>query len=567
MEKTKYKILALKYRPKNFKELIGQDIMVETLVNSIKSNRIAQAFMLTGERGTGKTSTARIISKSLTCTGNFLEGVKCETGEICHCEEITNDKHLDVTECDAASRTGVDDVRQIIDAARYKPTTAKYKIYIIDECHMLSRSAWNALLKTLEEPPDQLKFIFCTTEPKKIPLTIISRCQTFHLHRVSIKVLFDHLKKISKIEDGKISDSAIKLIAKASTGSVRDAISLLDRALVNQHVSEKEVDEVTVREMLGAADRSKILELLKFIFDGDQKKSIESLKQMIDEGLDAANLKNDILELLYFILQKKNLGNFESDLTISESELEMIDVISKDVRTETLILFWQFTLKALDEDKILTSPQLGLEMLVIRLLHLKGMPTYEDVLESLKKNNLSQAEVNNDATIDHSNEKENFLKETNEITEISKDQIKNTTQTKPTLLSLDPKNLSKDISVEKVSSFEELILLSSRKKEIQLKYDLEKNVNLIKFSEGKIDISFNENLDKNFVRNLSEKLLEWTGMRWVITLTKKTGQKTFSELQSIKREELLDQEKRGKIYKKFKNIFSDGELLEVKKED
>ena len=167
MEKTIYKIFALKYRPKNFKELIGQDIMVETLVNSIKSNRIAQAFMLTGEWGTGKTSTARIISKSLTCTGNFLEGVKCKTGEICHCEEITNDKHLDVIECDAASRTGVDDVRQIIDAARYKPTTAKYKIYIIDECHMLSRSAWNALLKTLEEPPDQLKFIFCTTEPKK----------------------------------------------------------------------------------------------------------------------------------------------------------------------------------------------------------------------------------------------------------------------------------------------------------------------------------------------------------------------------------------------------------------
>jgi len=223
---------------------------------------------------------------------------------------------LDVTECDAASRTGVDDVRQIIDAARYKPTTAKYKIYIIDECHMLSRSAWNALLKTLEEPPDQLKFIFCTTEPKKIPLTIISRCQTFHLHRVSIKVLFDHLKKISKIEGGKISDSAIKLIAKASTGSVRDAISLLDRALVSQHVSEKEVDEATVRKMLGVADRSKILELLKFIFDGDQKQSIESLKQMIDEGLDADNLKNDILELLYLILQKKNLGDFESDLTI-----------------------------------------------------------------------------------------------------------------------------------------------------------------------------------------------------------------------------------------------------------
>jgi len=206
-------------------------------------------------------------------------------------------------------------------------------------------------------------------------------------------------------------------------------------------------------------------------------------------------------------------------------------------------------------------------MLVVRLVHLKGMPSYEDVLESLKKNNLSQTEINNNVTIDHSNEKKILLNETNEITKFSKDQIKNTSQAKPISLSLNPKNLSKDIFVEKVSSFEDLILLASRKKEIQLKYDLEKNVNLIKFSEGKIDISFNENLDKNFVRNLSKKLLEWTGIRWVITLTKKTGQKTFSELQSIKREELLDQEKKGEIYKKFKNVFLDGELLEVKKKD
>jgi len=206
-------------------------------------------------------------------------------------------------------------------------------------------------------------------------------------------------------------------------------------------------------------------------------------------------------------------------------------------------------------------------MLVVRLVHLKGMPSYEDVLESLKKNNLGQTEVNSNVIIDRENDKKIFLDETDEIANISKDQIKNTTQTKPILSSLNPKNLPKDIIAGKVSSFEELILLSSRKKEIQLKYDLENNVNLIKFSKGKIDISFNENLDKNFVRNLSQKLLEWTGTRWVITLTKKMGQKTFSELQSIKKKESLDQEKKGEIYKKFKNIFSDGELLEVKKED
>ena len=335
--------------------------MVQTITNSIKSNRIANAFLLTGVRGTGKTSTARIISKSLTCSGNFIEGVKCKTGEFCHCDEITNYKHLDVLEMDAASKTGVDDVRkEIIESAIYKPTTAKYKIYIIDECHMLSRSAWNALLKTLEEPPDQLKFIFCTTEPKKVPLTITSRCQRYDLHRLSIKTLFDHLKKISKLENGKISDAALKLIAKAATGSVRDALSLLDRALVSHYVTNGEIDETFVRKMLGLANREKILELLNFVFDGDQKKSIESLRQMINEGLDPTNFMNDLLEMTYFILQKKNLGNFESDLAISEAELEMIDLISKNVSTSTLILFWQFLLKGLNELSIVANPFLSL---------------------------------------------------------------------------------------------------------------------------------------------------------------------------------------------------------------
>jgi len=287
----------------------------------------------------------------------------------------------------------------------------------------------------------------------------------------------------------------------------------------------------------------------------------------MNEGIEPANFLNDLLEIIYFIQQIKNIGNLDSDLSISESEQETVNLISKNVSTSTLIVYWQLILKVLDELSIVSSPILSLEMLVVRLVHLKGMPSYEDVLESLKKNNLVQTEVNSNVTIDLGNDKKNFLNETNEIGKISKDQIKNTTQTKPILSSLNPKNLSKDIFVEKVSSFEELILLSSRKKEIQLKYDLENNVNLIKFSEGKIDISFNENLDKNFVRNLSKKLLEWTGIRWVITLTKKKGQKTFSELQSIKKKELLDQEKKGEIYKKFKNIFSDGELLEVKKED
>ena len=563
MKNNKHKILALKYRPKNFEELIGQDAIVQTIVNSIKLDKLPNAYLLTGIRGVGKTTTARLIAKAINCKKNFILREKCNSNEYCHCEEIRNSNHLDVLEMDAASRTGIDDVRELIESSRYNPTSAKYKIFIIDEVHMLSRQAFNGLLKTLEEPPPHLKFIFATTEVKKIPVTIISRCQRFDLHRVSIKILFDNLKKISKIENGKISDGALKLIAKAAEGSVRDSLSLLDRTLVDQHITEKEIDEPFVRKMLGIANRSKILELIHYIFQGDQKKSIKQLREMINEGIEPANLLNDFLEIIYFILQKKSLGNFDSDLSISDSEIDMINLISKDVDISTLIIFWQFILKGLDELSIVSNPILSLEMMVVRLIHLKDMPSYEGILDSINKSNLKN---DNDNVISEKYTKVD-INEKNEINKISKDQIKNTLQTKPELGSANPKKMIEEKNLEHISSFEDLIKLSSIKKEVELKHDLEKNVNLIKFSEGKIDIGFNENLGKNFVRSLSEKLLTWTGKRWLITLTKASGQKTFSERQSIMAEQLLEKEKKGEVCKKFKNIFPDGELIEILKKD
>jgi len=556
MKNSDHKILALKYRPKNFKELIGQDIMVQTITNSIKFNKLPNAYLLTGIRGVGKTSTARLIAKAINCNMNFIQGEKCNPSDYCHCKEISNFKHLDILEMDGASRTGIDDVRELIESSKYNPTVAKYKIYIIDEVHMLSKQAFNGLLKTLEEPPPHLKFIFATTEVKKIPITIVSRCQRFDLHRVPVKVLLDNLKKISKIENAKISDAALKFIAKAATGSVRDALSLLDRALIGQHINDREIDETFVRKMLGIADRSKILELLKYIFNGDQKKSIGQLREMINEGIEPANFLNDLLEIIYFILQKKNLGDFESDLSISEPELETIDVVSKDVSTSTLILFWQFILKGLDELSIVANPLLSLEMLVIRLLHLQDMPLLSDLINKNNSNQTDKVVVAKQAT-------KKILNEESEMTKISKDQIKNTTQTKTELTSLSPKDASK----ESIKSFEDLIKLSSLKREIELKYDLVKNVNLIKFSNGKIEIAFNENLSKNFVRNLSEKLLDWTSKRWVVTLIKGPGQKTFSEMQSINKKELLESGKKSEVYKKFKNVFPDAELVQVSKKD
>ena len=563
MSENIQKVLALKYRPKNFKELIGQDIMVETITNSIKLNKLPNAYLLTGIRGVGKTTTARLIARALNCSKNFLKEESCNCKS---CEGIANSRHLDVIEMDAASKTGIDDVRELIDSSKYNPTSAKYKIIILDEVHMLSKQAFNGLLKTLEEPPPHLKFIFATTEVKKIPVTIISRCQRFDLHRVSVKELVNNLKKILDIEKGKISSEALTLIAKASEGSVRDSLSLLDRALISQNIDGIEVNEKSVRKMLGISDRTKTLSLVRLIFQGDQKKSIEQLREMVSEGLQPTIFLNDFLEIIYFIQQNKILGNFDSDLSISESEKEIISSISKDIDMRTLIVFWQFILKVIDELSIVSNPILSIEMLVIRLVHLKDMPDYESLVNSLENKNMDETNLENNEMVKIKGEKK-IINEENPIGKISKDQIKNTTQTKPSLLSQNENNSNKNEKKIQVLSFEDLIQLASKKKEIQLKYDLEKNVNLIKFTQGKIDISFNQNLDKNFVRNLSTKLVEWTGNRWVITLSKEKGKRTFFETQNINKEKLLNEEKEGKVYKNIKKIFSDAELLEVKKKD
>jgi len=556
MKKSEQKVFALKYRPDNFKELIGQDLMVQTITNSIIHNKLPNAYLLTGIRGVGKTTTARLIAKAINCKKNFIKGEKCETETHCHCKEINDSKHLDVLEMDAASKTGIDDVRELIESSKYNPTSANYKIYIIDEVHMLSKQAFNGLLKTLEEPPPHLKFIFATTEVKKIPVTILSRCQRFDLHRVPIKILLENLKKISEIEKCKISENALKLIAKASEGSVRDSLSLLNRAFVSQHFLEKEIDESFIRKMLGIANRSKILEFLKLVFKGDQKNSIAQLRVMINEGLEVSNFLNDLLEIIYFIQQKKSLGSFDTDLYISEHESQIIDEITKEVTVSTLILFWQFILKGLDEINLVSNPILSLEMLVIKLLHLKDMPSYDQLI---KENSSGAIE---DLTLE-TKDQQKILNEESKPSKISKEQIKSTVQTKPEIMTME----STETNGEIINSFHELIKIASKKKEIELKYDLEKNVNLIKFSVGKIDIAFNMNLSKNFVKNLSEKLFEWTKKRWVITLAKGPGEKTIAEKEFIKNKEMLDNEKKGDLYKKFKKIFPDSDLINITKKN
>ena len=338
------KILALKYRPQEFKDLIGQEVMAETITNAIKLGKTPNAYLLTGIRGVGKTTTARLIAKALNCTKNFAESEKCASGEYCHCAEIVNSNHMDILEMDAASKTGIDDIRELIENAKYSPTSAKYKIFIIDEVHMLSKQAFNGLLKTLEEPPPRLKFILATTEVRKIPVTILSRCQRFDLKRVSLEKLFIHLKNIAEKEKGNISDGALQLISRASEGSVRDAISLLDRALISQTIDNKQIEDEDVRKMLGLADRSKLIILFKEILSGNQKEAVNHLRELIDSGLDAKNFLNDILEILYLFNRRINLGPIEKDLMISESEIQMINEYSKNLDSQDIGIFWQMTI-------------------------------------------------------------------------------------------------------------------------------------------------------------------------------------------------------------------------------
>ena len=547
------KILALKYRPQEFKDLIGQEVMAETITNAIKLGKTPNAYLLTGIRGVGKTTTARLIAKALNCTKNFAESEKCASGEYCHCAEIVNSNHMDILEMDAASKTGIDDIRELIENAKYSPTSAKYKIFIIDEVHMLSKQAFNGLLKTLEEPPPRLKFILATTEVRKIPVTILSRCQRFDLKRVSLEKLFIHLKNIAEKEKGNISDGALQLISRASEGSVRDAISLLDRALISQTIDNKQIEDEDVRKMLGLADRSKLIILFKEILSGNQKEAVNHLRELIDSGLDAKNFLNDILEILYLFNRRINLGPIEKDLMISESEIQMINEYSKNLDSQDIGIFWQITLKTMDDLRVVGNENLTLEMYVMQLMHVKSIGHNDDMIEEA----LSNGEALSSKTI--SSPEDNDDKK---IKSVFKNQLKNTEQIKENLVK-SPELKSKLLQNSTIKTFQDLVRTANEEKEVELKYDLERNVRVVSFVPGKINITFNEKLNKNFIKILTEKLLKWTGERWIISLSKEEGEKTVYEKTLSDKKNKLAEANNSEIVKSVLSAFPDARLIDV----
>ena len=543
------KVLALKYRPQNFDDLIGQEVVTQTIVNSIKANKIPNAYLFTGIRGVGKTTIARIIAKALNCT-NGVENkckIKCD-----NCDEITNSSHIDVLEMDAASKTGVDDVRDLIEFSRYGPTSAKYKIFIIDEVHMLSKQAFNALLKTLEEPPQYengggLKFIFATTEIKKIPITVVSRCQRFDLSRVKSGELFEFIKKIKDKEKGKISDDALKLIVKISEGSVRDALSLLDRALLSLDKDE-ELDLNSAQKIFGYFDKSQLIDLFELILKGEEKKAIEIYRKIYEQGVEPKVFINDFLELVYYFKNINSLNMESTNFTLNDEEFSKIKKIANEVSDETLILFWQFTLKTLGELEIVNNQSLSIEMFLIRLMYLKSSTIKEHSPLSVDK--IDQLKKKADEEIIVNEKKNETISQVKNISQEQEVKIEN----------------NKGVKAEEkldINSFDQLLKICNEKKEIKLKYELEKNVNLVHFENNRIEISFNDNLDKNFIKDLSLKLFEWTGDRWIITLSKSKGELSIKDKQQNKKIKNINSAKQSKLYKNLIEKFPDADLIDV----
>ena len=530
---NKSKVLALKYRPQKFEDLIGHEEVATTIFNSIKMNKSPNAYLFTGIRGVGKTTFARIVAKALNCE-NGIEKM-CEK-KCSHCDSITNSNHIDVLEMDAASKTGVDDVRELIEFSRYAPSIAKFKVFIIDEVHMLSKQAFNALLKTLEEPPPYLKFIFATTEVKKIPITVISRCQRYDLSRVKSEELFQYLKKISKIEEKNVDDSALKLIVKISEGSVRDSLSLLDRAIISNNDDRLSLENV--QKIFGYVDKSSYIDLLELIFKGDEELVLKHYRNLYDSGVEPNNFLNEFLEILYYIKNISNIKIEGTNFSLNDNDYKKISHVSKNIKTEHTLLFWEFTLKTIKEINLVNNPNLSIEMFLIQLMYLSNRnsksneETKETKNTSFKRKDLQSLKINTEAV----------------------SQIKNIKQVEE---KTDKKNK------ESLNSLNDIIRLCLEKKEMKLKFELENNVNLVSFSNNRIEISFNEKLSNNFVKDLSEKLFDWTNKRWIISFSKQKGEKSVKDEKKISQEKKIDKFKKSNEYDQLLKSFPDIELIDI----
>ncbi|HET7851710.1 MAG TPA: DNA polymerase III subunit gamma/tau [Methyloceanibacter sp.] len=497
--------LARKYRPKLFSELIGQDAMVQTLRNAFASGRIAQAYMLTGVRGVGKTTTARLIARALNYVRPGGEGAPTldmtEEGE--HCRAILESRHLDVVEMDAASHTGIDDIRDLIDSAHYKPNTARYKVYIIDEVHMLSKQAFNGLLKTLEEPPEHVKFIFATTEARKVPVTVLSRCQRFDLKRIEVEQLAQHLAFIVAQEGAAADPAALMLIARAAEGSVRDALSILDRAIA---FGSGKVEAEAVRGLLGLADRGRIFDLLETVLAGDAGNALDKLSALNNDGAEPAQVITDLADAVHAVTLVKAAGT--SDPAASEAERASAAELAKRLSMPVLARAWQMLLKGHDEVKSSARPHAAADMVLVRLAYAADLPTPGELMRRLGDSS-GEGEGATRATPNKPREPAPVMRQDTAPPEPAS--VTETEDPTPQPSLADPK------------SFEEVVALAEEKRDLKLKHALSEQVRLVRFRPGHLELNPLPNAPKELGQDLMRKLNAWTGRVWIVALSGDEG--------------------------------------------
>ena len=526
-----YRVLARKYRPQNFSDLLGQETMVQILSNAFESGRIAHAYMLTGVRGIGKTTTARLLARSLNYSSDEINEPTINIskyGE--HCKEIMESRHIDVLEMDAASRTGIADIREIIDSVSYATTSARFKIYIIDEVHMLSKSAFNGLLKTLEEPPPHVKFIFATTEVHKIPLTILSRCQRFDLKQLDEKNMMHLLSSVCKSENVEIPDNILSIIGRAASGSARDGLSILDQTItLSEH--DPNLGEDSIREMLGLSDNSVIIDLFEAIESCDIEKALALIKLQTDKGADPLNIISSLGEIIHELTLLKVSREKNDNLLLGPENFSRLIAFQETLDVRTLSRFWQMILKASEEIKNSFNPDSALEMVVIRMAYVSDLPTPEEIIKNIDSNDKSK--------------KKNITKQS------AKEE------------SLSHKNENKTSS-SRIHSFEDIIEVAGKNKNLILKKFLQEDVRLVSFEIGHIDINV-ESGNEDIIKDLIAKLYEWTDQRWIINVSMKKGDDTIIEKQKQKQDDIITEFSNSDEMKKVLEAFPDSEITSVNK--
>ena len=515
-EDDSYKVLARKYRPETFKDLVGQAAMVQTLKNAFEADRIAQAFILTGIRGTGKTTTARIIAKGLNCIGLDQKGGPTvePCGKCSNCTAIIEGNHVDVLEMDAASRTGVDDIREIIESIYYKASSGRFRVYIIDEVHMLSNNAFNALLKTLEEPPKHVKFIFATTEIRKVPVTVLSRCQRFDLRRIEPEEMIALLQRIAKSEGVNVSEDAFRMITRASEGSARDATSLLDQAISHGGGGS---DAKHVRDMLGIADRGRVLDLFKMIMQGEAAAALTELSSQYSDGADPIVVLKDLAEITHWISVSKITPDMNEDPTITPDERTRGIELSKTLSMRALTRMWQMLVKSLGEITIAPSPIMAAEMIIIRLTHAADLPPTDELIKTI------ESKLRPDRNEKKIENPQKPLDTSSANNELAKAKHNNYSNLKIATA------VDEEVGIFNYIKFDHVLELIKQKRDAKLLIDIESGLRLVSYRPGYIEFTPTDLAPANLAQRLSNRLKEWTGIRWAVSVVQDGEAQTIVE--------------------------------------